>query len=64
MSKRQVSPLPHSPALGSSSGWRSCSVPQAGGRVLCQQNLQVILRNCRAAGGREEGRISSVSVST
>lgn len=70
MSKWQMSPLLHSPALRSSSlrqtdsGWMSCSVPQAGGRVLCQQNLQVILRNCRAAGGREEGSISSVFVST
>ena len=61
MSKRQMSPLLHSPALRSSSlrqtdsGWMSCSVPQAGGRVLCQQNLQVILRNCRAAGGAGGG---------
>ena len=61
MSKRQMSPLPHSSALRSSSlrqmdsGWRSCSVPQAGGRVLCQQNLQVILRSCRAAGGGRRG---------
>ena len=61
MSKRQMSPLLHSPAFRSSSlrqtdsGWRSCSVPQAGGRVLCQQNLQVILRNCRAAGGGRRG---------
>lgn len=47
---------PRSGSLGKvGSSWRSCSLPQAGGRMLCQQNLQVILRSCRAAGGWGKG---------
>lgn len=48
---------PRSGSLGKvGSSWRSCSLPQAGGRMLCQQNLQVILRRAaglQGGGGRE-----------